>query len=346
MNVEDRKFEIGSKVRITRGVCIGREGVIEQIEHEVLFVDIYYIRCYKQLNERSLYEDTLSEQWIWKTADAMELVEDKPQVGAIEIPIRTLLSEGDFEQLCTSIAENVAEKLNKQEISELREANNQLLTEVQRLQDKLREQADTESEEKSSAQEFVDALADKWRLVEQSEQIVAQGQMIQQLRDKLKEQADAKSDEEANAQELIATLTDIRFKADMTEKIESQAKELKQLRAKVKEQKKEIYRLKEALNAAYREINGLTAMAAQNDKVIDLITSEEYKLPLYRQRETLRYLRYIFDWYNVKLWLNNDKLELVGDGEQKFTLTLTTAPGFGAEDAERVLKKLEKGQNV
>jgi cell division protein FtsB len=209
-----------------------------------------------------------------------------------------LLSEGDFEQLCTSIAENVAEKLNKQEISELREANNQLLTEVQRLQDKL------------------------------------------------KEQADAKSDEEANAQELIATLTDIRFKADMTEKIESQAKELKQLRAKVKEQKKEIYRLKEALNAAYREINGLTAMAAQNDKVIDLITSEEYKLPLYRQRETLRYLRYIFDWHNVKLWLNNDKLELVGDGEQKFTLTLTTAPGFGAEDAERVLKKLEKGQNV
>jgi hypothetical protein len=259
MTQQDKKFEIGSKVRITRGVCFGREGVIEQIEHKAQFVDMYYIRCYKQLNE----------QWVWKMADAMELVEE---VGAIEIPIRTLLSEGDFEQLCTSIAEKVS--------------------------------------------------------------------------DKLREQADAKSDEEAHAQELIATLTDIRFKADMTEKIESQAKEIKELRAKVKEQKKEIYRFKEALNAAYREINGLAAMAAQNDKVIDLITSEEYKLPLYRQRETLRYLRYIFDWYNVKLWLNNDKLELVGDGEQKFTLTLTTAPGFGAEDAQRVLEKLEQGKNV
>jgi hypothetical protein len=39
-------------------------------------------------------------------------------------------------------------------------------------------------------------------------------------------------------------------------------------------------------------------------------------------------------------------LELVGDGEQKFTLTLTTAPGFGAEDAQRVLEKLEQGKNV
>jgi hypothetical protein len=289
MNVEDRKFEIGSKVRITRGVCIGREGVIEQIEHEVLFVDIYYIRCYKQLN----HEGTLSEQWVWKTADAMELVENgKCSATTYEDEIRDLRVE---------------------------------------LHDKTRENYGLRSQ-------------------------------IQQLRDKLKEQAETKSNEEAAAQQLKSALADFRWVIEMTKFTEEQEKKLKELRAKIKEQKKEIYRLKQSLNAAHSEIDGLLAMAGSEDKkylrsVVHSLCREwmvfagckggnQFYSPLERQKGTLSFLFAIFDWYNVKLWLNNDKLELVGDGEQKFTLTLTTAPGFGAEDAERVLKKLEKGQNV